>query len=216
MKHPRMFPARIPIVAGLASLALLGAGCHRTVSPKKKVSAPPVVKDTARVVVTVKDTSHKDTARVLTVKDIGLKDTGLVTVFRAKTRKFDLQIAGQRDSFLALLKKERQLWQAGRPRDYRFLSRVGCFCPGPRGWLVIEVRGSEVRAWDRTGKSVRTDWDTISIDGLFDMLERSADRNDVVQIDFDPRWHFPTYIYTMGRPGPDMWGINEVRGLRAL
>jgi len=85
-----------------------------------------------------------------------------------------------------------------------------------RGWLLMEVRrGQPLRAWDRAGRSAAlSDWDTFSIDGLFDMLERSADHDAAVQVSFDPRWHFPTYIYTRALPGPDMWAVIEARGLR--
>lgn len=142
---------------------------------------------------------------------------GVVGVTPAGAQTFNLQTAGQRDAFLAVLHKERQLWRARHPRDYRFLLRVGCFCPGTRGWLVMEVRGRELLALDQAGKRVSlTDWNTFSIDGLFDMPERSVNRDAVVTIGFDPRLHFPKYVSTVTRPGPDTWSITEVRGLRAL
>jgi hypothetical protein len=144
-------------------------------------------------------------------------DTGRTVNF-PEGRKFDLRTPGQRDSLHALLRKERELWRASGPRDYRFLLRVGCFCPGPRGWLLMEVRGSQlVRAWERTGKPVPfSDWNTFSVDGFFDNLERSVDRNGMVQINFDPRWHFPSYVHTVALPGPDMWATYEARGLRPI
>jgi hypothetical protein len=154
---------------------------------------------------------------VASVKDTVPRDTGLGTGTSAAARTFNLQAPGQRDSLLAVLKRERQLWRASRPRDYRFLLQVGCFCPGTRGWLVMEVRGSELRARDRAGKPVPlTDWNTFSIDGLFDMLERSVDRDAVVQVGFDPRRHFPAYVRTVARPGPDAWTIIEAREWRPL
>ena len=52
------------------------------------------------------------------------------------------------------------------------------------------------------------------VDGLFDMVERSADRDAAVQVSFDPRWHSLTYVYTRALPGPDMWAIIEARGFR--
>lgn len=196
-------PARRRIAAGLASLALLGAGCHRTVSPREKVSGPPVRQDTLGV--------------VRPVKDLGLEDTALVTGTVTERRTFDLRTAGQRDSFLALLKKERQLWRAHRPLDYRFLLRVGCFCPDTRGWLLMEVRGGKLRAWNRAGKPVAlTDWNTLSIDGLFDMLEQSVNGEAVVTVGFHPRLHFPVSVHTAIRLGPDAWATYEARGLRAL
>ena len=82
----------------------------------------------------------------------------------------------------------------------------------------MEVRSNQpLRAWDRTGKYVPiTDWNTFSIDGLYDDLERAADINGEAQIAFDPRWHFPTYVHTVALPGPDMWSVIEVRALRPI
>ena len=83
---------------------------------------------------------------------------------------------------------------------------------------MMEVRsGQPLRAWDRAGKSAAlTDWNTFSIDGLYDNLERSMDREGEVQIAFDPRWHFPKYVRTRALPGPDAWSITEVRGFRPI
>jgi metallo-beta-lactamase class B len=144
------------------------------------------------------------------------KDTGSTRLSPAEGQRFKLP--AQRQSLRALLKKERELWQAGKPRDYRFLLQVGCFCPGTRGWQLMEVRsGQPLRAWDRAGQAAPlTDWNTFSIDGLFDDLERSTDRNAQVQIAFDPRWHFPRYVHTAMVPGPDAWSITEVRGFRPV
>lgn len=145
------------------------------------------------------------------------KDTGRVVTF-PDARTFTLQTPAQRDSLRAALKRERTLWRAVSPPDYRFLLRTECFCPGMPGWLLMEVRsGKLLRAWDRTGKPFRlSDGDTFSIDGLFDYLERSADRDAQVRVHFDPRWHFPTYVYSNTPPGPDMWMVIEARGLRPI
>jgi hypothetical protein len=59
---------------------------------------------------------------------------------------------------------------------------------------------------------VPLDWNTFSIDKMFDNLEQWVERDASVQIAFDPRWHFPTYISTVARPGPDTWGLTEARG----
>ena len=82
----------------------------------------------------------------------------------------------------------------------------------------MDVRsGQPLRAWDRTGRSVAlTDWNTLSIDGLYDNLEQWADRGGSVQIDFDPRWHFPRYIGTNAARGPDAWSVTEAQALRPL
>jgi len=81
----------------------------------------------------------------------------------------------------------------------------------------MEVRaGQPLRAWDKAGNSAALTWNTFSIDGLYDNLERSADINGQVQIAFDPRWHFPKYVYSVVLPGPDAWSTIEVRGFRPI
>ena len=186
--------------AKLLMLTCLVAACHRAVpetpTPAKHVSPSRIAQDTAGVLASFNDTGH--------------------VVSFPEARTFRLQMPGQRDSLRRALSRERALWRANSLSNYRFLLRTGCFCPGRRGWLLIEVHtGQPVRAWDRAGRSAPlSDWDTFSIDGLFDMVERSADRDAAVQVGFDPRWHFPTYVYTRALPGPDMWAIIEARGFR--
>jgi hypothetical protein len=70
-----------------------------------------------------------------------------------------------------------------------------------------------VRAWNSHERPVRLTRDnSYSIDGLFDLLEQQADRNDVVAVGFDDRWHYPQHIRTDRRVGlPDDWGILEAR-----
>jgi hypothetical protein len=158
---------------------------------------------------------------------VAVRDTSVVVFFRdtapnavpaARGRSFDLQKPGDRESLRTTMKKERELWRSTKPRDYRFLLRVGCFCPGTRGWLLMEVRsGQPLRAWDRTGRSVAlTDWNTLSVDGLYDYLERRIDGGGTVQIDFDPVWHFPRFISTNAVRGPDAWSVTEALSLRPL
>jgi TolB protein len=142
------------------------------------------------------------------------KDTISAIVLGSEGRTFDLRIPAQRDALSALLKRERAQWRARDQRNYGFVLRVGCFCPGQRGWLLMDVRDNQpLRAWDTKGNAVAlTDWNTYDIDGLFDNIERTAERNAIVQIAFDPRWHFPRYVRTSFLPGPDAWSVVDVRG----
>jgi len=144
------------------------------------------------------------------------RDTAAATVFSAEGETF--KVPAQRKRLRATLKRERALWQAARPNDYRFLLRVECFCPGTRGWLLMEVRDAmALRAWERTGQPAAvTDWNTFSIDGLYEILERELDTNGEIQTAFDARWHFPKYVRTRMLPGPDAWSITEVRALRPI
>jgi len=196
-------------LSGFALLALVSVACHKTAPPARNSGPPSVAKDTVRVAVVV-----KDTARVVEI----FRDTVPTNVLSGKGRTFRLQTRAQRDSLRATLRKERGLWDARKPRDYRFLLRVDCFCPGRRGWLLIEVRnGQLVRASDGTGKSVPlTDWNTFTIDWLYTNLERSVDSYRDVKIAFDSQRHFPTYVSSSTLPGPDAWSIIEVRELRPI
>jgi len=203
-------------LARLLVLGLVPLACHRAPPVNRDAGVRAVVKDTAVVKNTavVKDAVvAKDSAGVAAF----FKDTGRVVSF-PDARAFNLRTPGQRDSLRAVLKRERALWRARQPRDYRFLLRVACFCPGQRGWLLMEIRnGKLLRAWDNSSRAVAlSDWNTHSIDGLFDNLERSVDRYGSVHITFDPRWHFPAYLSTVTLPGPDSWGIIEARGFRPM
>jgi hypothetical protein len=201
------------LFSALLVFGVSAAACHKNARVQSKPDVRPVVKDTARVV----KESPRVVAPITDTSVIALfRDTGVVNVFSAEGQRFELKTPAQRRALRATLRRERELWQARKPRDYKFLLRVGCFCPGVRGWLLIEVRdGQPIRAWDRNGKSAAvTDWNTLSIDRLYDNLERWVDTNGEVKIAFDPRWHFPRFAYTVVLPGPDNWSTIEARGFR--
>jgi hypothetical protein len=191
-------------------MGVIAVGCHRG-APANAPPPPQRQPDVRREV--------RDTTRTI-------RDTSVVIFFRDTTpavlggrgRRFNLQKAEERESLRTTIRKERELWRSTKPRDYRFLLRVGCFCPGTRGWLLMEVRsGQLLRAWDRTGRSVAlTDWNTLSVEGLYDNLERWTDQGGTVQIDFDPRWHFPRFISTNAVRGPDAWSVTEAQALQPL
>ena len=189
---------RIALVGSLV-LGVFPIACHRAAPVQKNDGVGRTVKDTTAVVRVFEEPIN-------------------IGVPSARGRTFKLRDPGQRDSLRATLRRERALWRASSMRDYQFLLRVGCFCPGTRGWLMMEVRnGRLLRAWDSAAKSAAlNDWNTFSIDGLFDHLERTADIDGVVQVAFDPRWHFPAYVSTVRFPGPDTWAIIEARGLRPI
>jgi hypothetical protein len=118
---------------------------------------------------------------------------------------------------LAELQRHRAAWQEAAVRDYTFLVRVSCFCPGPQGWLLTEVRGATVsRVWEAPGRRVPvTERTGYTVDGLFTLLEQAAEQSDVVQVGFDLGWHFPARVRTDTNVElPDDWGTIDVRGLR--
>jgi hypothetical protein len=191
--------ARVTAVMGLSIFGFFAGACRRNAPVESDAQVARVVKDTASVVVVRKETAHTHASF-------------------PNARAFQLREPGQRDSLRATVRRERQLWLAGNVRDYEFLLRVDCFCPGKQGWLLMEVRnGRLVRASDNSGKSVPlNDWNTFSVEGLFDNLERKADIDGMVEVAFDPRWHFPAYVNSTAIPGPDRWAIIETRGFRRL
>jgi hypothetical protein len=189
---------RIAVVGLLVSAVFTGA-CRRSAPARGHDDVSSVARDTAVV-----------TAPFEEPAPIGVAASG--------ARQFDLQAPGQRDSLRATLARERAQWRANDLRDYQFLLKVECFCPGARGWLLIEVRnGKAFKARDSAGKPVAlTDWNTPSVDSLFAHVEATSGLDASVQITFDPRWHFPSYIRTVVRPGPDRWSIIEARDLRPI
>ena len=194
------------VVIGCVAVGVFSVACHKNPPVQSDAHVVRVIKDTTRVVPPITDPS------VIAL----FKDTGVVNVLSAEGQTFKLP--GERQSLRATLRKERELWQARKPREYKFLLRVGCFCPGTRGWLLMDVRADQpLRAWDKAGNSASlTDWNTFNIDGLYNSLERSADIKGQVQIAFDPHWHFPKYVHSVVLPGPDAWSTIEVRGFRPI
>jgi uncharacterized protein DUF6174 len=182
-----------------AAFALFAA-CAHPAPAGDHTRLPPPVRDTSVVAARVADSLFADTL------------LGPVT---AGGGTFDLQIPGRRDSLRTVLANQRAAWETGRPRDYRFLLRVACFCPGARGWLLMDVHADALQAWDASGRPVPlTDWNTLTANGLFYMLEQAARRDALVEVGFDRRWHFPAYIRTRARRVPDAWSIVEARGFR--
>ena len=174
---------RFPLTA-LMAFTLVETGCHRPLPMTENVPVRENPRNTG-VSESVEDTvaSHPGSP--------------------ARSRTFNLRSPGQRDSLHAVVNRQRELWRASGLRDYDILVRASCFCPGQKGWVLVEVRD---------GKAVRNNY---SIDGLFDLLEQKADRDDVVQVGFEDRWHYPAYISSDARVGrPDDWGLIEVRGFR--
>jgi hypothetical protein len=179
---------------------VLFAACGHPAPAGDQPRLPPPVRDTSVVAAPVADPLFADSG------------VGPVT---AGGGTFDLQIPGRRDSLRTVLANQRAAWETARPRDYRFLLRVQCFCPGQRGWLLMDVQGDALQAWDRSGRPVPlTDWNTLTVNGLFYMLDQAARRDALVEVGFDRRWHFPATVRTRARRVPDTWSIVEARGFR--
>lgn len=194
--------SRVPAIA----LAVAVVACHRH-RGSDDVVRQPRVNDDRRIVSEPAD----PTIAAL------FRDTTPSNAFVAEGRDYNVRNPTERQALQATLKKERALWQGRKPGGYRFLLRADCFCPGPHGWVLVEVRSNQpLRAWDRTGRRVNpSEWYTFTIDNLYDNLERVNDQQSHVQIAFDDQWHYPRYLRT-SMIYPDGWGITQIRGLKPL
>jgi hypothetical protein len=144
------------------------------------------------------------------------RDTLPSTRYSAEGRTYNVQNPAERKALEATLARERALWDAAKPRDYRFLARSECFCPGPTRWLLLEVRHNQaVRVWDASGRRVETTAGSLNIDALFDNLARVRDPLTQVQVAFDEEWHYPRFLRT-SMAYPDSWSVVVVRGLHPL
>ena len=118
--------------------------------------------------------------------------------------------AGERDSIVREAQSRRAAWRARGISDYSIRVAVGCFCPWPSTPAILEVRGGVAKALrDTTGRpfgALREPWSNYTVDGLFDAVEQSARRSDVVDVTYDALLGYPTYISGVGKVGlPDNW-----------
>ena len=158
--------------------------------------------------------------------DRGVGDSKIAALFTDTTpsnallgegRTYNAQQPAQRQALRDVLTRERRLWLAAKPANYRLLFKAECFCPGPQGWLLMEIRaGRPSRAWDNTGRlATRNDWTQFSIDQLFDGFDRPNDQLSQVQIAFDEHLHYPRFLRT-SMIFPDGWSILQIRALKPL
>jgi len=104
----------------------------------------------------------------------------------------------------------RDAWRARHIDDYQIQVAAGCFCPWPSNPGILEVRGGmAVALRDTSGKSMgklREPWSVYTVEGLFDAVEQSARRSDVLEVAYDPQYGYPAMIRGIGRVGlPDNW-----------
>jgi hypothetical protein len=143
------------------------------------------------------------------------RDTSTTQFPPAGAREYDTRRPAQRDSLRAVLARQRAEWTAMRPSAYRMLVRASCFCPGQRGWVLVESRdGKPSRVWTRTGAVVPlSEWSVLDVDRLYDSMQHSVETNSWIVVAFDARWHFPSYVRSSMPPLPDTWSIIEARAL---
>ena len=116
----------------------------------------------------------------------------------------------ERDSIIREAQAQRAAWRARGIADYRLRVSVGCFCPWPETPAILEVRrGVAVGLRDTTGRAfgpLREPWSIYTVEGLFDAVEQGARRDDILEVVYDARLDYPTYIRGDMKMGlPDDW-----------
>lgn len=189
-ESPTVTARRVTIVGSLVVAAVVATGCHHQ-RPATDVSRDPSIAALFR-------------------------DTISATRYLGEGRSYNVQNPTERQALQTVVARERALWNAAKPRDYRFLTRSECFCPGPTRWLLLEVRLDQpVRVWDASGRRVESTAGGLSIDALFDNLVRARYALTQVQVAFDEQWHYPRFLRT-SMAYPDSWSIIVLRAFHPL
>jgi hypothetical protein len=107
------------------------------------------------------------------------------------------------DPFVSTLADQRDKWDAAALDDYAYTLQYGCFCPREyttpvRITVVADAVTSAVYAEDNepvvAGDPAPEDYDTFTIDGLFDEAERALREADDTTLAFDPTYGFPSTL----------------------
>lgn len=106
--------------------------------------------------------------------------------------------AAEREAIISEAQARRAAWRARGIAEYRIRVAVGCFCPWPKTPAILEVRsGVAVALHDTAGRAfgaVREPWSRYTVEGLFDRVEQGARHNDVIEVTYDRRFGYPTYV----------------------
>lgn len=102
-----------------------------------------------------------------------------------------------RDSILREVATRRAAWRARQITVYRVRVGETCFCP----WsppAILEVRnGISVAVLDTSGRSANqmlARWSSYTVEGLFDVIERTARDGQVQEVRYDACLGYPTAI----------------------
>ena len=129
--------------------------------------------------------------------------------------------SAQRDAIVARARVQRAAWLARGITHYRVRVSVGCFCPWPGDERVLEVRdGKAVALFDTLGRRagpLREPWSTQTIEALFDNVEQTASRVDVLTVRYDACAGFVAEMRGDGKLGlPDDWFFTRASHLEVL
>ena len=105
--------------------------------------------------------------------------------------------AVERDSLVQDAQAHRAAWRARHIADYQIRVAVGCFCPWPSSPGVLDVRnGRAVALRDSSGRAtpLREPWSAYTVEGMFDLIESAARKDDVIEVSYDACFDYPTAI----------------------
>lgn len=105
--------------------------------------------------------------------------------------------AVERDSLVRDAQVHRAAWRARHIADYQIRVAVGCFCPWPSSPGVLDVRnGRAVALRDSSGRAtpLREPWSAYTVEGMFDLIESAARKDDVIEVSYDACFDYPTAI----------------------
>jgi len=102
---------------------------------------------------------------------------------------------------LSTLEDQRAIWDSQGLDDYSYVLRRGCFCPeeytSPVQITVIgDAVSSAVYAEDSAlaGEPVVDDYETMTIDDLFDFTASAITEADKIEIEYDATYGYPSSI----------------------
>ncbi|HEU0051744.1 MAG TPA: DUF6174 domain-containing protein [Longimicrobium sp.] len=108
----------------------------------------------------------------------------------------------------------RRTWEAARPAAYVFTYERMCFCVGPRGRVIVEVRGNEIvgARFAEGGAAVpREEWEgLLTVDGAFQRIAEAARSGQALKVEYDATLGYPTRV-EIGSLAADA-GINYILG----
>jgi len=114
--------------------------------------------------------------------------------------------AADRDSLVQEVIARRAAWRARGITDYRVRIAMRCFCPfSPPA--ILEVRGGiPVALRDSTGRPAGPPREpyAYTIEGLFDLIERAARNDQLVEVSYTPCLGYPASVRVDSK-GLDNW-----------
>jgi hypothetical protein len=111
-----------------------------------------------------------------------------------------------RDSLARDAQARRTAWRARGITDYRVRIGMRCFCPYSPAAVLEVRRGIPVALRDSAGRPAGppTEPNAYTIEGLFDLIERAAQNDELVEVTYAPCLGYPASV-RVDPKGLDNW-----------